>query len=502
MAFSAPSRQDIRTLGKGASTALAGTFLGRGLWFLAQMLLARSLGPEGFGLFALGWTTLQLAAMWTPLGLHHSVLHEAARYWPHTLDNLRKAVGQHLRLSLFFGGVAGLVGLGTASWMANTLFHNPALTPVLRGMAVALVAATVLRVAATATRLAHTTRYSALTEDLTVYGVLFLAAVIGKGMGRLSVDGMVLAVVFAYGLAALLAMVYLHRMFGWHPADLAARWKPTSALLRFSLTAALGGMFTATIMRMDRLLIGHFLSAEAVGLYQVAAQIAMLAALMLQGFNAIFSPMIAHLYHTGQHARLAAVYRVSTKWGLYVVLPLFLVALVAAEDVLTVLFGPAYRMAARPLQILLLGQLVNVGTGAVGLMLILTGNPRDWMGIAVSALVLHLVLGIWAIPRYGLNAAAWAAALATAWLFGMALWRVRQRLGFWPYDRRYLKGLLGAGVAAGLLGIWHAFRPAASFLDLLGMTAIAVGLFAGLVLFWPDDEEQMLLEALRQRWNR
>jgi len=150
---------------------------------------------------------------------------------------------------------------------------------------------------------------------------------------------------------------------------------------------------------------------------------------------------------------------------------------------------------------LLLGQLVNVGTGAVGLMLILTGNPREWMHISASALVLNFVLGVWGIPRFGLYAAAGAAALSTAWLFGMALWRVRQRLGFWPYDRRYLKGLLVTVLAALVLEIWHRIQPAASLLHLLSMTAFTVGMFAALVYLWPDGEERILWETLRS-WRR
>ena len=112
--------------------------------------------------------------------------------------------------------------------------------------------------------------------------------------------------------------------------------------MAFSLPTSLAGIFTILTLRVDRILVGRFLQASEVGVYQAATQAAMLSAVVLGAFNAIFSPMIARLYHGGQSKRLRELYKISTKWGLYVSLPLFLVIVVAPQEVMSSVFGEAY----------------------------------------------------------------------------------------------------------------------------------------------------------------
>ncbi len=67
---SAASRSDIRALASGAGIGLAGKILGRLLFIVGQVILARLLGTTVFGLYALGETIFRIAGVISPLGLN------------------------------------------------------------------------------------------------------------------------------------------------------------------------------------------------------------------------------------------------------------------------------------------------------------------------------------------------------------------------------------------------------------------------------------------------
>src|SRR5688500_13129104 len=64
-----------------SATATIGRILGRAVGYLTQIFLARLLAPEGFGLFAIGWTLLRLFSIAGHLGLDFGVIKFGSQYW-------------------------------------------------------------------------------------------------------------------------------------------------------------------------------------------------------------------------------------------------------------------------------------------------------------------------------------------------------------------------------------------------------------------------------------
>jgi len=495
---------DIRRLGKGAIIALVGRVGGRGLLLLGQVMLARLLGPAEFGLFALGWTVVQMGSAIAPLGLHRGVVRYGAELWQKDDGRFRALLRQCLGLTALLGGIAGLLLFGTTPWLAVTVFQKPDLENVFRWIALGLGFATILRVGAAATRVSQRMQFSVLAEDVAPPAVLLLVAGILVGLAGWGLTGAVLAAISGFVAGTGLVFVFLRRLYGPTPRAAASVSLPARELLMFSLPASLAGIFTMITLRMDRLLVGYFLPASEVGIYQAASQAAMLSAIILGGFNAIFAPMIAKMYHSGQLARLQELFKVSTKWGLYVSLPLFLVLAVAPDEVMKLVFGEAYADGAVPMLIMAGAQLFNAATGAVGLMLIMTGHPKRWMVLSALSFLLNVVLGVVLIPRLGIAGAAMAVVCSVALLFGGGLMEVRRLLGLWPYDGRYMKGLLAAlGTFAALFIVKDLLAAWGSVFLLATLVFISTtGFTAGLVILVIDEEDRVLLQMLRRKWQQ
>ena len=254
--------------------------------------------------------------------------------------------------------------------------------------------------------------------------------------------------VASFGMAMLLALYFVRRLypraFHWGDRRRALVWD----LLRFSLPISLARTFTTLNIWIDRFILGFFRGAYDVGLYQAASQLSTIFAVILTAFNEIFSPMIADLHHRGDKERMRDLYAVATKWGLYACLPIIILIFFAPREIITAIYGEQYVSASTPLVILSIAQLVNLATGAVGTLLFMTGHQISWMRISAGAMIANLVLGSILGSRFGMLGVAISTSLSISAQFIIAVLWVRAKLDLWPYDARYLKGIIAAAVSA------------------------------------------------------
>jgi O-antigen/teichoic acid export membrane protein len=167
---------------------------------------------------------------------------------------------------------------------------------------------------------------------------------------------------------------------------------------------------------------------------------------------------------------------------------------------MTVLFDARYEDGWLPLVILALGQLVNVGTGSIGDLLVMTGHQKNWFKISGTMLVVNIALNCLFVPRWGLAGAAFGTACALGGMFFLGLLRVRHLLRIWPYDRRYFKGFLAILTAAAAMMLWRLLQVTSPALNLFVSLAIAIGVFGGtLLLLGLDKEDKEFIQLMRAR---
>ncbi len=490
---------DVSSLAQGATIAFAGKIIGRGLHVLGQIILARVLGPAVFGLYAIGWTIVRIGSVIAPLGLNNGVIRFAGQYWPKDQRSIQNIVLQALQLAMSSGIVFGGMIFVGAPWIAKVVFHESELIPVFRWFALVFPLASGLRVGAAATRISERMQYSAFAEDLGQPGanLILIFIVMAFGWGLLGAVG---AAVISFVIGLTLALFYTRYLFSLSLSKRTREIVPKRELLIFSIPTGLAGTFTMLIFWVDRLIIGHYLPSSEVGIYQAASQSAMLFAIILTGFNAIFTPMIARLYHAREHERLNELFKVSTKWGVYVSLPLFFVLALFPQDVMNVVFGSDYSAGALPMVILASAQLLNASTGAVGFLLIMTGRQNWWFSLSFFMFLANVILNIWLIPAMGLLGAAIATACSVSGLFLFGLGGVYLRLGYWPYDRRYLKGGIAVLVTVlVLLGFKWLNNSGALFNVVFAVLISLTIFFATLLVIRLDDEDKKFVKILIAR---
>ncbi len=216
------------------------------------------------------------------------------------------------------------------------------------------------------------------------------------------------------------------QLAGATPNYRTALWLKSS--IPFGLTTAL----TTINGQTDILALGVFGSDADVGTYRVAVQLATLIIFGLQVVNGIQSPHVAHMYAAGDMQRLRKLIARSSQAVVLFALPVTLVLVFFGKPIIALAFGKEFEGAYVPLVILSVGQLVNAAMGSVGLLLNMTGHEQDTMKSVLVGAVLNVVLCFTLIPTLGMIGAALATAV-TLVVWNVLMWlKVRRHLGIEP----------------------------------------------------------------------
>ena len=491
---------DTNRLAKGSSGIFLGRIVAQSVRMTTQIALARILGPANFGLYTIGWVLAMLVGPISLLGLPQGVIYYGAKYQKFNHARLKSIIRQSLGFGLLSGLFFGFVVYITAPWVAVTIFREPDAVDIIRWFAPAIIVFSGLRIASAITRIRKQVRYTVYANDLT-QSIAHLVLLLGFHLIGWHLFGMVLASVMSFGAGFLLALFYVRRMFSSTLEAESDSSLVIFSMLKFSLPTLFSGMLGRLNMRIDRLFIGHFCTKVELGIYQAVAQPILLFPMILSTFVTIATPLIADLHHQREVGRMAEIVKVSTKWSLYMSLPVLLMIIVRSSELITFLFGVGYVHGQNVLVILAIAQIINVGTGPLSALLIMTGNQASEVSISSCTLVTNVILNIVLIPKLGFVGAAIATVCATVVRLGLQLYRVNRLFGIWPYDRRYLKGFTATVFTIFALYVYNKANIGYSLLvDLPMVFVISVLTFFGaLTLIGLDSEDRVYIHWFRKR---
>jgi O-antigen/teichoic acid export membrane protein len=400
-----------------------------GLTFLSTVLLARLLGAEGYGIYAYAYAFVWLLALPAQAGLPNLVIRETAQGLAQARPDLvrgiwrwaeRVVTGLSLVVVLGFGPALIAWRGGWQSVQGGTMAWALALVPL---MALGNLRGAALR------GLQHIV--AGQLPEFVLRPGLFLLLVLCAAL--FAADALSAPTAMALHAAAALAAFLVGAWMLWRrmpPPVREARATVESKgwLVSGTLFALMAG-FSMVNNQASTVLLGVFQPSDQVGVYQVAVQVANLAAFGLQAINMVVAPRFAALYARGETLRLPRLVVGSARvvlafnvllTGLFVLLGRLFFPLV---------FGAEFAASYGPLLILLVGQMVNSTTGSVGYLLNMTGHERETLrGMAVAA-GLNIVLNLLLISGWGILGAASATAVSMIVWNVLLWWRVRKVLG-------------------------------------------------------------------------
>jgi O-antigen/teichoic acid export membrane protein len=372
------------------------------------IVLARTLGPAGYGTYAFAFSLVSLLAVPAQLGLPSLLVRDIAKYhylreWGLLRGLLRRATQIVIGVSL-----ALMAGGTVAAWLLSPDLDSEKVKTFLWALAlIPLIAFGNIRGAAL--RGLRRVVQGQLPEQAIRPGLYLALLGAGAWFGAMTAEGaMALRVVAATG-AFVVGVVLLRRhvppeAVAADPAFETRAW--LRAILPLSLIAGMGVINRQT----DIVILGLFTTSADVGIYRTATQGAELVVFLLSAVTNVIAPYVSRLYTGGEMERLQRLATTSARVILLLAFPVAGAFIFFGEEILSMVFGKEYAPGQTPLAILCVGQLFSAAAGSVGMLLNMAGYERDTARGFAVATAFNVILNIILIPPLGMTGAAIATA--------------------------------------------------------------------------------------------
>jgi len=500
-ASDAVPRQDILTAAKGGGIAFAGMLFAYISRFVFGIVVARMIGAEQWGLYALGLTVATIVSTMALLGLQTGVV----RYVPIAVRQRDEAglwgiIQVSIALPALLGLIFATIVFLLAEPLAKQAFNEPDLEPVLRLISLSIPLAALITIVSSITRGFKQMQYEVYANNVAL-SLVKLSLTVGLLIAGLGTMGVVAAHVTASAVTLVLLIYFTHTLFPLNRPLHTAR-RSSGELLRFSLPVYLARLINTLGGSFETLVLGFLGMTVGVGVYAAALRLSTVGNLFYLSIVAISSPIISDLHSRGESVQLERFYQTTAKWSVMFNLPVLLTFVLFAEPLLSI-FGADFTAGATGLIILAFGSLANAGVGPCGTMINMTGHSKLSFVNSVFFLVTTLGFDLLFIPRWGVTGAALASSLSIALVNILRMLEVFFLFRILPYNWSSLKPVTAGLVATGVTCLINQRLTLNSLmLQVAAGMSILWGIYVLMVILLKfSEEDRLVLNRLRVRLN-
>jgi PST family polysaccharide transporter len=452
------------------------------------VVLGRLLVPADFGLVSLASLYVSFVGMFVEQGFARALIQRAELRQEHIDTAFWMAVG--------VGVVLTTATVVAAGWLAHAI-NLPDLAPVLRWLSLGLLFNAFSAIPAALLERSFDFKSLAIRRMAsTLIGGIAAVIVALKGGGVWSLVVQVLT-------SWVVGIFVLWSASSWRPRAnfsvpaLRELWPVGSGILGIDILTFAGS-------EADRLVVGAFLGAEALGLYFMAMRI---VTIMLEIFSSIFSGVAMSMFSRLQNDREQLrhwLYRL-TRASSAVTVPCFALAAGVAPVALPLVIGPQWTSSVLIFQVLCLLGALNAVAWFDRTALVATGQARTAFLMALGQTILGLILVVGAAPL-GVMAVAIAVVARQYLYMPVRVWTMKRAIGV--RARTYVVQWLRPGIAALMLFVMiiaaQGLLP--GFADHAVLVAIAVAIPACALyvamMRWQDPELfRELISAVPAIWR-
>jgi len=404
---------------------------------VALVVLARLLSPNEFGLYSASLIVIKFSAIFQGLGITPAIVQRPV------LEERHLRAG--FTLSCFLGLAVSVLVWIMAPAIAD-LLRLADLAPIVRAICFIFLFQGASMVALAAAQRALRFRWLALIDACAfAVGYVVAAPVLAwLGFGIWSLVAAVLVQQFIRMIVLLVGQP--------HPMRPLLERRAILELLYFGSGFTIARVFNYLATQADRLVVGRWLGADALGLYGLSSQLMTTPAVIVgQVLDRVLFPTMALVQE--EPARLARAYRSALSGCALLVLPASVVVAIVAPELVLVILGRGWEGVVGPLQILAFSMLFRTSYKLSDSVSRATGTvyARAWrqavftVGVFVGSIIGQL---------WGVEGVAFGVSVAFAVnFFLMAQLSLRVTKMSWSeFAGVHMPGLALAGVVG--LGVW------------------------------------------------
>lgn len=491
----------LRALAKSSVIIFIGIFISKLLTYVYRILIARTYGPEGYGLFSLavmvsGWF-ITFSALGLNEGLNRYIpLYRGKKQGDKISYIIRKAIYSRLITGIIFGAILFFA----APFISINIFKEPNLIIFLRYFSIIVPVSLLLGIFSTALksyeRMSAYTVFSNFIEP--VLNVALISLFIFLGFDNT-------AIIFSYLISTSFNLLAIYLFISIKIPKAMEKSKKKyprvfKELLSYSWPLLFVGLIWKIFSWSDSFVIGYFQNVADVGIYNAAVPIAALLSMASLIFLQLFFPMVTRIYSTGKKETVKQLSQQIGKWLLAINIPLFILILLFPGAFLNILFGKEYLVAENALRLLSIGFFFITFSDIPNKLIAMSGRSKLIFIDMIFMSVVNLALNILLIPKYGINGAAFSTMTSSILLTLIFLFQTKKILNIFPLRRKIINLFTAAIISAGLLLYLRSFIEV-TLISLILLSLFFGGLYFLLILLFGglDRNDLMILGNVLSR---
>jgi O-antigen/teichoic acid export membrane protein len=442
--YSQEIEKHLTTIAKQSGIVFTGKFIGYFLGLVSYFVLARLYGPKILGQYTLVLVVVNIISIFTIFGFNNGLTKYISRYRvAKQAKRLNKIIKIAFTYSVLFSIIGAMFLFLLRDTVANRIFKDSSLVNCFIYGSWLIIPLTLSKIYNGLYRGFQQLQCPIISNEI-IKRIIFLVIIIISALLNFKNTPIVIVSLL---FAQILVVFYLTKKVSTLKIDFKnillipidnnpKEKKVKKEFLIYSSTLIFISFMNIILHRIDKIMLGIYMTSEIVGIYSIAATVAGLTTFLLVSSNMIFSSVISELYSVNKIKMLGDLYSTITKWIIISTLPI-VISIVFFSDTIMKFFGEVYIIGSSALVVLAFGQMISVFVGANGLVLSMCGHEKLLLINYISMAIINVIFNAILIPKIGILGAALSTGISIAIINTVKVFEVKILLGIIPYNKEY-----------------------------------------------------------------
>jgi O-antigen/teichoic acid export membrane protein len=372
---------------------------------VGTIVIARILGADSYGLYAIALTAPNLLATFRDWGVNTAMVKYSAQYNRQAdVAKIRSVFASGILFELVTGLVLSLVAFGFSDLLAANL-QRPSIAPLIQIVAFFILTAGLVNTATaafTGLEKMHLNSVMLIIQSIAKTALIIAFALLGLGT-----FGAVLGFTIAVLIAAIIGILLVWTMYRSMPKPVGGKLEllaTTKMMLKYGLPLSIGAILAGFVAMFYNYLMAFYVTDNAlIGNYNVALNFVVLITFFATPVTTMLFPAFSKLDAKKDSELLKSVFQYSVKYAALIVVPVAALIMALATPAIGTIFGNAYSQAPLFLALGCISYLfAATGNLSVAYIIISQGDTPYNLKMTLISVVLGFPLSFLLISQLGI----------------------------------------------------------------------------------------------------
>jgi O-antigen/teichoic acid export membrane protein len=463
---------------KGGFHLLWGLVVSTVISAVATIVIAKLLGPDNMGLYAIAVAAPNLIATFRDWGVNYAMVKYSAQYnSENNVSKIRSIFVSGIFFELILGLALSIFSIAISGFLAD-IFQRPAITQLIQIASLFILSGALVNAstaAFTGMERMHLNSIMLIVQSLVKTGLIIGLVILGLGtLG--AVVGFSIAVLVA-GITGLLLVYTIYTSLPKQSDGKLELGATIRTMVKYGFPISIGAILTGFLTQFYSYVMAIFVTDNSsIGNYSVALNFVVLITFFATPVTTMLLPAFSKLDHQKDHDILRNVFQYSVKYSALIVVPVTIMVMALSQPAIGTIFQNSYVEA--PLY-LALSSVVYIfsalGSLSINSLINSQGDTKYNLKLSILTVVLGFPLSFIFISQFGIIGLIFTTIIVTVPPLLLSLRFIRQRYNVSVDWFSSVKILFSSGIAGILTYLLISWLPFSSPIQLtIGVVVFVV----------------------------